>query len=179
MGPLNISLCATYLLEATFVVDRAKFVAGALSAMSAMLLLELPHVNVLSKCDLVSRERGLVGRRELKKFVRGDVEGIMMAMEEEMEEEEVPGGAEATEQEEFTAEKDPAKPENVMKGRSFRRLNRAVAGLIEDFGMVDFLQLDALDEDSVGGILAYIDECIQFHEAQEPREPPELEVEMD
>src|ERR1700735_5144643 len=31
MGSLNISLCATYLLEATFVIDKAKFFAGKLS----------------------------------------------------------------------------------------------------------------------------------------------------
>ncbi|KAK3061840.1 hypothetical protein LTR53_019625, partial [Teratosphaeriaceae sp. CCFEE 6253] len=37
-GSLNISMCAAYLLESTFIVDRAKFFAGTLSAMSAMLM---------------------------------------------------------------------------------------------------------------------------------------------
>jgi len=60
---------------------------------------------------------------------------------------------------------------NVMGGGSFKRLNRAVAQLIDDFSMVSFLQLDAQDEDSVGAILSYIDDAIQYHEAQEPREP--------
>ncbi len=31
--------------------------------------------------------------------------------------------------------------------------------------------MDVQDEDSVGAILSYIDDAIQFHEAQEPREP--------
>jgi GTPase SAR1 family protein len=60
-GSLNARLCAAYLVEATFVVDRAKFFAAALSAMSSMLLLGLPHVNILSKMDLV---KGKVARRE-------------------------------------------------------------------------------------------------------------------
>jgi hypothetical protein len=33
------------------------------------------------------------------------------------------------------------------------------------------LKLDVQDEDSVGAILSYIDDAIQFHEAQEPKEP--------
>ena len=52
-GSMDIRLAAVYLLESTFVVDRAKFFAGTLSAMSAMLMLEIPHINVLSKMDLV------------------------------------------------------------------------------------------------------------------------------
>jgi len=35
--------------------------------------------------------------------------------------------------------------------------------------MVSFLKLDVQDEDSVGAVLSYIDDAIQFHEAQEPR----------
>ena len=58
-----------------------------------------------------------------------------------------------------------------MRGASFSKLNRAVAQLIDDFGMVSFLQLDVQQEDSVGAILSYVDDAIQYHEAQEPREP--------
>lgn len=175
MGPLNISLCAVYLLEATFVVDRAKFFAGALSAMSAMVLLELPHVNVMSKCDLV---KGVVGNRELKAFVRGDVDEVMQG--EAIGVDDLPGAAEeASEEEQMESPADPGRKENVMNGASFKRLNRVVAGLIEEFGMVQFLKLEADEEESVGAILAYIDEAIQFHEAQEPREPPEMEQDWD
>jgi hypothetical protein len=37
--------------------------------------------------------------------------------------------------------------------------------------MVSFLKLDAQDEDSVAAVLSHIDDAIQYHEAQEPREP--------
>ena len=40
--------------------------------------------------------------------------------------------------------------------------------------------VDAGPSDSVGAILSYIDDAIQFHEAQEPREPrDDDEVDMD
>ncbi len=42
--------------------------------------------------------------------------------------------------------------------------------------MVSFLKLDVREEDSVGDILSYIDDAIQFHEAQEPKEPREAEM---
>lgn len=68
-GQLNFSLCATYLLEAPFVIDTSKFFSGALSAMSAMILLELPHINVLSKLDMIKDE---YGRKKLKRFLNPD-----------------------------------------------------------------------------------------------------------
>ncbi|RMJ22887.1 ATP binding protein [Aspergillus sp. HF37] len=154
-GPLNISLCAAYLLESSFVVDKAKFFAGTLSAMSAMVMLEMPHVNVLSKMDQV---REMVSRKELKRFANVDVQSLQEAGDD-------------ADQDEGMAEGGPADKNAVMSGGSFKQLNRAVAQLIDDFSMVSFLRLDVQDEDSVGGILSHIDDTIQFHEAQEPREP--------
>lgn len=69
-GALDVKLCAAYLVESTFVMDRAKFFAGTLSAMSAMLMMELPHVNILSKLDLV---KGTVPRKDLNRFIDADV----------------------------------------------------------------------------------------------------------
>ncbi|KAL4865214.1 hypothetical protein BDV12DRAFT_174933 [Aspergillus spectabilis] len=152
-GPLNINLCAAYLLESTFVVDKAKFFAGTLSAMSAMLMLEMPHVNILTKMDQV---RDMVSRRELKRFTRVDVQLLQDNDNNE-------GGN--------SGSSDPMSKESLMSGGSFDRLNRAVGQLIDDFSMVSFLQLEAQDEDSVSAVLSHIDDAIQYHEAQEPREP--------
>jgi len=66
---LNYSLCASYLIESTFVVDKAKFFAGTLSAMSAMIMLEIPHLNILSKMDLVKNQ---LSKRELKRYLDPD-----------------------------------------------------------------------------------------------------------
>lgn len=165
-GSLNMSLCAAYLLESTFIVDRPKFFSGTLSAMSAMLMLELPHVNILSKMDLI---KGTVPRKHLKRFLDPDSE----LLEDDPADEVVfdtPGNE----------DEDPADATNLMGGSSFKRLNRAVARLIDDYSMVSFLQLDAQKENSVGAILSYIDDCIQWSEAQEPKEPKEIEdAEMD
>lgn len=164
-GALDVNLCATYLLESTFVVDRAKFFAGTLSAMSAMIMLEVPHINVLSKMDLV---KGQVNRKELKRFIDPDTTLL------DDDPSDSPAALLAAE----NSEADPLNSKGLMAGGSFKRLNKAVAQLIEDFSMVSFLQLDVQDEDSLAGILSYIDDMIQFSEAQEPREPKD-EIDYD
>lgn len=164
-GALDIRLCAAYLLEATFVVDRAKFFSGTLSAMSAMILLEVPHLNILSKMDLV---KGQVRKRDLKRFLMPDSTLLDDDPAEIIQRQALGENVEAGEDGADGA--DPSKRDAVMGGKSFARLNRAVANLIDSYSMVNYLKLDSSDEDSVGAILSYIDDCIQFHEAQEPKE---------
>ncbi len=188
-GSLDVRLCAAYLLEATFVVDRAKFFAGTLSAMSAMVMLEIPHINVLSKMDLVKDQ---VRRRDLRRFLTPDAallddDPAEVARRRAERRRQGGGGGGGgggssssgggLDDDDMAA--DPADKEAMMKGASFRRLNRAVANLIENFSMVSYLKLDVQDEDSVGAILSYIDDCIQYHEAQEPRELKDEEYDDD
>ncbi|KAK4117283.1 putative transcription factor [Canariomyces notabilis] len=165
-GALDIRLCAAYLLEATFVIDRAKYFAGTLSAMSAMIMLEVPHLNILSKMDLVKDQ---IRKKDLKRFITPDTTLL----------DDDPGAA-ARKKAGVTIDvhnADPKDKDALMSGTSFQRLNTAVANLIESFSMVSYLKLDSFNEDSIGAILSYIDDCIQYHEAQEPREPPEEELE--
>lgn len=51
---MGIRVSATYLIESQFMEDRYKFFSGVLSAMSAMVNLEIPWINVMSKMDLVT-----------------------------------------------------------------------------------------------------------------------------
>jgi GTPase SAR1 family protein len=50
------SVAAVYCIDCQFVGTPTKFIAGSLQAMSAMVQLELPHVNVLTKVDLLGDE---------------------------------------------------------------------------------------------------------------------------
>ena len=50
-------MCAVFLLDSQFMIDPAKFLSGGLVALSAMTMLEIPHLNLLSKCDLLSEEQ--------------------------------------------------------------------------------------------------------------------------
>mmetsp|Transcript_24953 Transcript_24953/g.69587 ORF Transcript_24953/g.69587 Transcript_24953/m.69587 type:complete len:272 (+) Transcript_24953:191-1006(+) len=53
------SVCCVYVIDAQFVTDIPKFVAGTFQAMSAMVHLETPHINVLSKMDLIPNKEDI------------------------------------------------------------------------------------------------------------------------
>lgn len=52
----NFRLCGVFLLDSQFLIETSKFFAGAMTALSAMVVLELPHINVLSKMDLLDKK---------------------------------------------------------------------------------------------------------------------------
>ena len=51
---MGIRVTGAYLIESQFMEDRHKFFSGVLSAMSAMVNLEIPWINIMSKMDLVT-----------------------------------------------------------------------------------------------------------------------------
>ncbi|KAK3985956.1 GPN-loop GTPase [Cladorrhinum sp. PSN332] len=165
-GSLDIRLCATYLLESTFVVDRAKYFAGSLSAMSSMFMLGLPHLNILSKMDLVKDN---IRKKDFKKFLVPD---STLLEDDPADIAARKAGIDVDAQVE-----DPMNKDAMLSGASFKRLNTAVAELLERFSMVNFHKLDCTDEDSIASILSYIDDCIQWAEAQEPKELADEEYE--
>ncbi|EED88133.1 ATP binding protein [Thalassiosira pseudonana CCMP1335] len=57
------SMVSVFVVDATFITDAAKFISGSLLALSAMISMQLPHVNVLSKCDLVEEASSLARER--------------------------------------------------------------------------------------------------------------------
>lgn len=53
---MGYQVCCIYLLEAIFLQDISKFFSGVLSAMSSMVQLEIPHLNVITKLDLLDSD---------------------------------------------------------------------------------------------------------------------------
>ncbi|KOB70492.1 GPN-loop GTPase 3, partial [Operophtera brumata] len=56
-------VCVVFLIDSQFMIDGAKFLSGTMAALSVMVNLELPHVNILTKMDLLSKG----ARRQLDK----------------------------------------------------------------------------------------------------------------
>ncbi len=59
----DFRLCGVFLLDSQFLVEPAKFFSGVMTALSSMVTLELPHINVLSKMDLLDQ----ASRRQVEK----------------------------------------------------------------------------------------------------------------
>lgn len=50
----DFNICSVFLLDSHFIADAPKMFSGIMTALSSMILLELPHINILSKIDLIS-----------------------------------------------------------------------------------------------------------------------------
>ncbi|KAH9331150.1 hypothetical protein KI387_003258, partial [Taxus chinensis] len=123
----NYNVCAVYLLDSQFVSDITKYLSGCMASLSAMVQLELPHVNILTKMDLVKN------KKDIEKFLDPDTRLLLSDLNQHM-------------------------------APRFEKLNRALAELIDDYSMVNFLPLDITKENSIQYILSYIDNAIQFGE---------------
>jgi len=217
---LDYRLAAVSLVDAHHCCDPAKFISVVLLCLSTMLRLGLPHLNVLSKVDLVEQYGSLAYNLEyyteaqdLERLVEhvGAVEEgeeqqrrqqeEQEEQEEEEEEEEAEGGvagadgaggaggvagtsssssaaaaAAAAAASSSSAEASPPLPAAAAAAtapvaapapaagpgawiKKHRKLNRLLAGVAEDFGLVGFSTLNIQDSDSVGTLLRLIDKA--------------------
>ncbi|CAH1382708.1 hypothetical protein MTP99_006690 [Tenebrio molitor] len=69
----NFNICSVFLVDVQFMTDGAKFLSGTMAALSVMVNLELPHVNLLSKMDLLSKG----ARKRLERFLEPDTHAIL------------------------------------------------------------------------------------------------------
>ncbi|PVD31226.1 hypothetical protein C0Q70_06638 [Pomacea canaliculata] len=69
----NFRVCGVFLLDAQFLIEPSKFVSGILTALSAMVSMEIPHVNVMSKLDLLSKK----DRKGLERYLEPDVKSLL------------------------------------------------------------------------------------------------------
>jgi hypothetical protein len=152
---LGMRVCAVYLVESQFMEDKYKFFSGVLSAMSAMVNLEIPWINIMSKMDLVTlnpddptggARNGLRKRRDIARYLEPDP--LLLSSR----------GA-----------------ESHTSNPRFHALNQAVVQLIEDHPLVSFLPLDLTSTDSLESIVSHIDYTMQYGEEEEPKEPHDLD----
>lgn len=76
---LDFQVCAVFLIDSQFMVDGSKFLSGTMAALSVMINLELPHVNILSKIDLLSKS----ARKQLDKYLDPDPQALLADMEKD------------------------------------------------------------------------------------------------
>ncbi|GLJ42384.1 hypothetical protein SUGI_0877860 [Cryptomeria japonica] len=74
----NYNVCAVYLLDSQFLSDITKYLSGCMPSLSAMIQLELPHVNILTKMDLVKN------KKEIEKFLDPDIRLLLSDLNQHM-----------------------------------------------------------------------------------------------
>ncbi|XP_078741788.1 GPN-loop GTPase 3 [Lampetra fluviatilis] len=136
---LGVRVCGVFLLDSHFMMEAFKYVSGVLTALSAMVSLEIPQVNVLSKMDLLSPG----ARKQIHKFLEPD---LCEYLDE---------GSGAWASEKFK--------------RLSKSISDLVSVSWTTPAMVRFMPLDRSEDDSVDAILAQVDSALQYGEDEEPR----------
>nr|QBH74289.1 hypothetical protein [Nicoletia phytophila] len=73
----NFRVCGVFLIDSQFMVDSAKFLSGAMAALSVMVNLEIPHINILSKVDLLSKS----AKKQLDRYLEPDPHDLIGDLE--------------------------------------------------------------------------------------------------
>jgi len=186
---------AVHLADAHLCVDPANFVAGLMMSLSVMCHLELPHVNVLSKVDLVPTFGRLPFRldfytevmdlthltRLIDPFSAFSAQAAAAAAvsrsgsngghsgsddggsgsddgdgdDEEDEDDDEPAALPVA----VVAERAARRKEKAVRRyiRGHRRLNKAIAELVQDYALVSFRPLSVTDKAAMNRVLHAID----------------------
>ncbi len=138
-------VCSVYLVDSRFLIDPATFISASLMAMSCQINLELTHFTLLSKMDIVKRDR-LVRGRDLDSYLQPDT--IFLTAQLQL---------------------------NREVSAKFRGLNDAIAEVLSDYSLVRMLPFSKDDPELMEDTLMQIDSGIQFGEEAEPRNVDEDE----
>ena len=168
-------------MESSFIADGCKFLTGALTAMTCMIRLEVSHINILSKMDLIEGRPGELlvkntfGQQELEQSYEIDPTAPKSGYANTWDDQEL---------EIVERKRDLAKIDLFLQtdtsllmdrmgdiGSDYSQLNKAVIGLLDDYGLVKFHPLNIHDEDSINAILYVVDQSLQYGDDVEPREP--------
>lgn len=196
MWGYNHTMAAVFCLDATFVADTSKFISGSLLSLSAMIALELPHTNVLTKCDLLTEEEvdnvlnyeGGATQLWDQEQDRNSIGGLpsYYDLNNDAVSYNVPppppaGERRVDQQQEKDKEIDDTASETTpsqqlqqqrleRRRRHRQRLTDSICQLLDDYSMISYIPLNVRDEDSIDTVLACVDASIQYGEDLEVRD---------
>ncbi|KAF6153408.1 hypothetical protein GIB67_003598 [Kingdonia uniflora] len=156
----NFNVCAVYVLDSQFMTDVTKFISGCMASLSAMIQLELPHVNILSKMDLVTNKKDIEDTFSLRcmfslsrHVLSPSVEYISCTSSEAISLWYL-----------YPDSQFLLSELNQRMAPRFANLNKALIELVDEYSLVSFVPLDLRKKQSMIYILSQIDTCIQYGE---------------
>lgn len=165
-------LVAVHLLDASHITDASRYISLLLLSLRAMLTLELPHVNVLSKVDLLGEAAAGVLRKQ--KSVEEDDEMPEgeeddMSSDDGMSIRSAPKGGLAFNLDYYTEVQDLSylvehlnETMGPRRSKRFAHLNEKICELIEDFGLVQFETLAVEDKRSMLRLQRVLDKATGY-----------------
>ncbi len=177
----NYNPVAVHLADSHLCVEPSNFVSALMMSLSIMCHLELPHVNILSKIDLLSSYGQLPFRLDFYtevldlRFLMEHIDPHLAQEDEEADEERrIAEGYESDDDEGGQAEAPvretphPHQDQHLTEEQKealhqyrvgHRRLNTAIADLVQDYSLVTFRPLSVSDKYAMHKILVAIDKA--------------------
>ncbi len=131
----GLQLACVHLVDSHLCTDPSKYISAVLVSLSAMLHLEMPHVNVLSKVDMLEQYGGL-GEHSLDFFTEAQDLRYL-----------VDNG------------------DQGAFDRRFQKLTLGLCDVVEDFGLVNFTPLAVENKDSMLNVLSSIDKAAGYQDS--------------
>ena len=179
LGKWGFRLTCVHLVDAYYCADPATYISASLLSLSTMLQLELPHINVLSKIDLLEKYDKLafqldfyksafdldllvpyigLGRKE-KKFLdeTNDVKNNLVIPKQEVEEQEPKESEEGRDHNDVNGDNNNDTRLLSNWTKKYRKLNEMMVELVHDFRLVEFQSLNVMDPESMQNVINVID----------------------
>lgn len=134
---IDMRLCCVNLIDSYYCSNSANFISALLTSLSMMLHLELPHVNILSKVDLIER----YGSLEQNIDFYTEVLDLSYLLKNKN----------------FNKDKFQAKI-----AKKYRKFNKALCDVIQDYSLVSYVPLNVQDRVSIENINNTIDKANGF-----------------
>ncbi|CAK4742904.1 hypothetical protein LEN26_009667 [Aphanomyces euteiches] len=151
---LEFRLSVVHLVDAHHCTDSSKFISVVLLSLSSMVRMELPHINILSKMDLIQQYGNLAFNLEFYTDVL-DLRYLLDRLEAQ-EYGDVDDNSASNDDNNDTIPAAIAARKNRVKER-FRKMNEVLIEVIEDFSLVSFLPLQIEDVESLQRVVNAID----------------------
>jgi hypothetical protein len=143
----NYQLAAIQLIEVYHCMDPFKYLSAVLMSLTTMLHLGLPHINVLSKVDLMESFGALPFNLDFYTEVQ-DLNYLLPYLEGTWEEEDNPLA--------------PIEWRQRIFSQKYRGISRALVDLIQDYNLVNFLPLAIEDQECMTALISVIDKANSY-----------------
>jgi len=151
MKELNMTVAAIHLVDCTYLYDKHRFISSILLSLTALIGMEMPFINVISKIDLLKT----LGRPDMNLSYYSAISGLKYL---------------------FFGEND----NDTAFGKKYGKLTTNLCDVIENFSLVGYTLLDIHNKFSMCNVLMLVDKSNgYFHDPEKVKNPKEREIDYE
>lgn len=144
-------LAAVHLVDCSYLYDKNRFLSALMLSLTAIIGMEMPFINAISKVDLMRR----LGRPDMNLTFYSEISGLKYL---------------------FCDEEENQTPFQ----KRFGKLTSEICSIVENFNLVQYTMIDIHNRLSICSILMRIDESNgYFHDPQKLSNPKEMEIDYE